>query len=438
MITSEAVPRRRVLLVSNVFPPLVAGGAPRMGQFARLLPEIGWDVTVLTARHAAGVSHDRQAVQTISERATVIEAWSPSAAVSQRGRPVVKHGIKGAARRALRTAMLSFVFPDREVFWAPAALAAGRRALRERPHDLILATYGPATNLLIGHALARAFQLPLVVDFRDLWSTLPLDKAFATSLHRAAALRIERSVVRAASKILAVAPKMAESLAVAHGIPTTDAVSITNGFDPDDTERVVDRRSAQSGPFRLMYTGSVHLHYDLDPFWRVLKVLAAEGVIEPSSFRVEFVGNLALDEVRKHGLEAFVEVKPFVARELLFDELARADALFVVEARGYNDMGYAAKVFDYLLTGKPVLGIVTTGGNTFRLLHDAGVGHCAEASDEASLRRQLESVLRLKGAPPREVDSDAEPLRPFNRRHLVAKLGRILDDVIATEPRGRW
>jgi len=36
------------------------------------------------------------------------------------------------------------------------------------------------------------------------------------------------------------------------------------------------------------------------------------------------------------------------------------------------------------------------------------------------------------------VDSEAEPLRAFNRRHLVAKLARVLDEVVATEPRGRW
>jgi hypothetical protein len=30
------------------------------------------------------------------------------------------------------------------------------------------------------------------------------------------------------------------------------------------------------------------------------------------------------------------------------------------------------------------------------------------------------------------------PLRDFNRQHLVARLASVLDDVAATEPRGRW
>jgi hypothetical protein len=176
--------RRRVLIVSHVFPPLVAGGAPRMGQFARLLPEFGWDVTVLTAKHE-GV--DDRAVAALNGHATILETWSPSTVI-KRGAPVPKRGVRGWARRTLRTVALSVVFPDREVFWTPGAIAAGKRALAETPHDVVLATHGPASDLVVGRALARSATLPLVVDFRDLWSTLPMP-VFTTPLHRAAARR---------------------------------------------------------------------------------------------------------------------------------------------------------------------------------------------------------------------------------------------------------
>ncbi len=431
--------RRRVLIVSHVFPPLIAGGAPRMGQFARMLPEYGWDVTVLTGRTAGGDSTDQAAADALATQATVIRTWSPSSKVVKRGSPSPKHGWRALARRGLRAAASSVLFPDREVFWAPAAIAAGRRALRSVPHDLVLATHGPATNLIVGRALARELQLPLVVDFRDLWSTLPMAAAFTTPLHRAAARRLETSVVRDASKILAVAPRMAESLASSHGISVDNAVSITNGFDPDDIQRVVDRRPEGARPFLLMYAGSVHAHYNLDPFWRVLRTLVDAGTITPSTFRVEFIGNLALDDVRRHGLDAFVGTRPFVPHERVFDELARADALLVVETPGYYaEFGYAAKVFDYVLTGKPVVGLVDTGGNTYRLLREASVGYCADAHDEDALRRRIEEVLAHKAAPPRPIDCDAEPFRDFNRQHLTARLASVLDEVVATEPRGHW
>ena len=421
---------RRLLLVSHVFPPQVAGGAARMGQFARMLPDAGWDVTVVTARHGAGAI-DRAAEDAVAGRATSGAAPSPAARIVRRGQPVAKRGVRGLSRRVLRAAALTAVFPDREVFWVPGAIAAGARALRRVPHDVVLATHGPASNLIVGRALARAFGLPLVVDFRDLWATLPMP-VFTTPLHRAAARALERAVVRAAARVIAVAPRMAEALAAAHGIDARATAAITNGFDPDDRARVHDDRPAGPRPFRLMYTGSVHAHYDLAPLWQAVQALAAAGRIDPASFRIEFVGNLAASDVRAHGLEAFVELRPFVPHDRVFDALARADALLVVETPGYYaEYGYAAKVFDYLLTGKPIVALVERGGNTARLLDAAGVGYAAEPGDAAGLRAALEAVLARKGAAPRAVDCDAAPLRAFNRRHLGGALAGVLDEAAA-------
>ena len=406
-----------------------------MGQFARLLPECGWDVTVLTARHGNGT--DRAALAALDGKAKIIDAWSPASAVSVRGKPTPRQGLRGKARRWLRTATMSVVFPDREVFWVPGAIARGRAELRETRHDLVLATHGPASDLIVGRALAKQFRIPLVVDFRDLWSTLTIP-FFPTPAHRAAARVLERSIVRDASRIVAVSPPMAADLASAHGVEAERAVAITNGFDPEDIERVRDSRDGDR-PFRLMYVGSVHAHYNLDGFWRVIKALADEGRITPKSFRIEFIGNVSLNDVKHHGVEGFVEAKPFVPHEQVFDNLARADALLVVETPGYYARyGYAAKVFDYVLTGKPVLALVEGGGNTARLLDQAGVGYLANPTNEAEMRRSVEAVLALKGVTPATADAERPPLRDFNRRYLVEKLARVFDDVVTTEPRGRW
>ena len=333
---------------------------------------------------------------------------------------------------------MSVVFPDREVFWVKPAIDAARRVMRELPHDVVVATYGPASNLLVGRTLAREHRIPLVVDFRDLWSTLPMD-VFPTRMHRAAARRLERAIVRKASRILAVAPAMAADLAMTHAFDPHHAISITNGFDPSDVARVRDNRPSSARPFRLTYSGTVHMHYNLEPLWRALRKLSDAGEITPQTFRLEFVGNLDPADVERHRLSSFVEISPYVAHAQVFDALARADALLVVETPGYYARyGYAAKVFDYVLTGKPVVGLVDLGGNTETLLRAVDVGRCVAPDDEEGLGRVLREVIEHKGAPPRAVDPDGSPLREFNRRHLVAKLAQVLDDVVTTEPQGRW
>lgn len=415
--------------MSHVFPPLVAGGAVRMGQFARLLPEFGWDVSVLTGKHDTAI--DREAAAAIASRTHVVEAWSPISGVVTRGKPKPKRGLAGALHRVVRVGAHSIVFPDREIFWVPGAIETGRKLLRQMRHDVVIATHGPPSNLLVGRSLASSFELPLIVDFRDLWATLPMP-IFSTRIHRAAARRLERSIVRSATRVIAVSPGMARELATAHGISTDHTVSITNGFDPVDAARVHDVRGPEPRPFRLVYTGAVHIHYDFEPFWRALRALADAGTIRPETFRVEFVGNLVDADARSHGLEAFVETRPFVPHAEVFEAFARADALLLVETPGYYArMSYAAKVFDYILTGKPVVGLVESGGNSWRLLNAAGVAHCVEPHDESGLRAVLARLLALKGAPPRHVDVDAPPFRDFNRRHLVAKLAAMLHGAVS-------
>jgi len=262
---------------------------------------------------------------------------------------------------------------------------------------------------------------------------------FTTKVHRAAARRLERSIVRASSRVVAVAPRMAEEIATIHGVSAERAVSITNGFDPRDVSRVHDTRNGAARPFRMVYAGSVHSNYNFDPFWRVIAALAREGKITPETFRIEFVGNLAVSDVRTYGVDAFVDTQPFVPHDRVFDAFARADALLMIETAGYYARySYAAKVFDYLITGKPVVALVEAGGYTWNLLEQVGVGHCADPADEVGIRRALEQVLLLKGAPPRRVDSDAHPYRAFNRSHLAGRLASVLDEVVATEPHGRW
>lgn len=410
-----------------------------MGQFARELPDHGWDITVLTARYGAHSALDNRALAEVTARANIVATWSPASALVKRGIATHKHGVRALARRAARLAMATVIFPDREVFWVPGAIEAGLKCLTETRHDVVLASYGPGSSLMVGQTLAKRFKLPFVVDFRDLWSRLPMD-VFATPLHRNAAVKLEHALVRKASRVIAVSPAMAEELAATHGLLPEHALSITNGFDPLDAERARDKRSTEAArAFRLVYTGTVHVHYDLAPLWAALRELERTGAITPDSFRVEFVGNLAPGDVRAEGVEAYVEINPFVPHAEVFDALAHADALLVVEAPGYYARyGYAAKVFDYVLTGKPIVALVDPGGNTHALLRDAGVGFFTEPGDTKGLVEVLRSVLTLKGKPPRSVSAEEAPLRQFNRRHLARTLARVLDEVVDSEPQGRW
>jgi glycosyltransferase involved in cell wall biosynthesis len=424
---------RRLLYVSYIFPPMVAGGAPRAHQFCKYLPEFGWAPTVLTGPATAAEAVDDGALRELPGCVAVVRAPCPLAERGSRGLPNPRAGLAGFVRRAARAACRLALLPDRQVLWKSGAVRAGLEASRREPHDAILATFGPGSNLLVGQRLAELTGLPLVVEFRDLWADLP-HPVFATPLHRRLAERMERRAVAAARRVVAVSERMAGHLAARHGRRPEEVVAIANGFDPADLARVRDAREGQGPdrPFRLCYAGSVYGQYDLGPFLDVLGELARQGAVSSENLRVEFVGNFPPEEVARRGLAGLVECRPHVPHAAVFDAFARADALLVIEAPGYwAEFSYAAKVFDYLLPGKPVLALVEAGGNSARLLEAAGLGRIAHPADRAAIRGALLDVLRLKGAPPKKMDIAAPPLADFDRRRLSQRLAGVLDEAAA-------
>ena len=424
---------KRVLFVSYIFPPMVAGGALRVGQFAKYLPEFGWQPTILTVPFSSSTAVDLRAVNELPDAVDVLRAYCPVDRAVPRGSGGPRRGLKGALNRVARGVTRFSSLPDRQVLWYPRAMRAGREALQAKAHDAVLATYRPATNFLVGARLARAFRLPLVLDYRDLWSDNPLIP-WASPFHHWICRYLECKWVRQAAKMIGVSPGMQRFLAERHGRPPEDVFNVTNGFDPVDVTKVQDRRDGNDAkrPFRLCYTGSVYGPYKLETFAHAVRDLAAKGTLTPETFRIQFIGKLSPDEPHLWGIPEFVDACPPVAHHEVFEALATADAMLMIEAPGYwAEYSYAVKIFDYLLTGKPVLGLVEAHGNSGRLLQSTGVGYVAHPYDRTAIAETITRLIATKGSVPHPVDIDREPLHAFNRRVLTERLAEVLDAAVA-------
>lgn len=434
----------RVLFVSYVFPPMVAGGAVRTGQFARFLPECGWDVTVLTVQCAAGAAIDHGAVEALPANVGVVRAWGPNQLVSMRGSAQVRHGASGWLRRRAVGAAKMLAVPDRQITWYPMAVRRGRRLLATKTYDAILASYGPATSALVGARLAAISGLPFVLDFRDLWSDLPLD-VFASGWHRRSAARYEERCVAQAARVTCVSDRMADHLTRRHGLASNPAVAIPNGFDPDQLppSRIEHYAKGASGgsdraggsirarPLRIVYAGAVHRFQFVETFLGALRACLDTGDFQRQDIDVSFVGNLSPQIPARFGLDEIVRCEPFVPHEDVAALLAAADVLLLIEQAGYwGEFSYSAKTFDYAVTGKPVLAMVEADGNSAGLLRELGTGIIVPPDDADAIRTALADLVTRPGLAPKAIDSTVPPLNRFNRRRLTAELAKVLGSAV--------
>lgn len=255
----------------------------------------------------------------------------------------------------------------------------------------------PPFSLLWVAAWALPAPIPLVVDYRDPWSTRhapPLLARVTRSLER-------RAVGRAVAVTYAGGPQIGELLARFSGMAPARVVSVRNGHDPADLARVppvVPGRN--NGPLDLVFAG---YWYGRNGPGILLDALARVG---PSVATLTVVGGCSPSIQRRFEREAGRAPVPRQAlpRNALYQRISRADAAIVtLDPSSAVESRIPAKAYDYLAVGVPVIAICPPEA---ALLHAAGAGrfHHIDHRDieglAALLRRAATDRALLKPGPP--------------------------------------
>src|SRR5205823_6427111 len=119
--------------------------------------------------------------------------------------------------------------PDIRAEWIKTAVPAGRRLIAEWRPDIIFASAPPWTGLIVASRLARAFGIPWVADFRDLWVDNPYYGE--AGWRRPVDAALERLTLRNAAALVTVSPIWAEQLQRRHG---KAAEVVYNGYAEED------------------------------------------------------------------------------------------------------------------------------------------------------------------------------------------------------------
>jgi glycosyltransferase involved in cell wall biosynthesis len=375
---------RRLLLVSHRPIDQTGGPAARWRSFARHLPEHGWDVDVVSA----GGVDEFASPEKAQERARVMETAGKVAD------PVFR--LAGLRPEALPLSTL----------WLRRGTAEVRERLDGGGHDAVLATGPPFAALMA--ARRAAGDVPLVVELRDLWAGNPAFDRGGPILRR-----LESWVVDRAAAVVAVTPEAAADLRRRH--PRARVVEIENGFEP----ALIAMRKPRTPGTTILHSGTLTKDRPLAPLLRSLRPplrLVLHGYVAPEIQK----------EIADSGIS--VEVVPPSSWEEAVRRIAEADVTLVTQSRGAGDeTAVAAKVYEYLALGKPVL-LVTHGGATEALLRRLGADQlAARLDDRASIERALERIAG--GDLPEPVPS--EQLARYERPRLAQRLAELLDGIAA-------
>lgn len=424
-----------VLFISYFYPPFDCTASVEASKFTKFLHQQGWLPVVISTASDFPTTLPLEIPEGNVQRTKQIDINLPVKRLAGHRRVaysgyVTKQSLRGRWMARLGRIYRQLVdFPDPQIGWYPFALAEARRTIRSVSPDVVLSSAWPVTNHLVAARISREARIPWVADFRDLWT----DNHHFQRLPPLSMLerRWERRVMRQASMATAPSEEWAELLARRFGCPTA---VISNGFDPDD----YPARPQPSRRFTLLYTGVYYPgSQDPSPLFEALRILKEKAVISSTDFTLRFVGRyveLLRPTVTEMGIDDLVSFEPSVSHTEALTYQAEASALLFLTWRQEEGRGwYSAKLYEYLGTRRPILGVGAAHGVAADLIDRTGAGVVSDRSrDIESLLTEWVAHFRESGPMANEMTAEVEKYR---WDAIGAELAKILYETVAAAKR---
>lgn len=432
--------QRYVLFISYYFPPSAGSGVQRPLKLVKYLQDYGWTPIVLTVdpEHASFPGIDESMVNEIPDTIEVhrTKSWDPysmyASMSSKKKDDVVSVGFVSEKKAGWKDYLARWVranvfIPDARRGWFPYALEKGSSLIATKPIKAVITTGPPHSTHLVGRDLQKQFGLPWIADMRDPWTKVYYADQFPTTpIARWFNERLEQSVLDKADSVVTVTPSMQTAF---QAQTETPCINIYNGFDPADFSAPPPAKSEDR--FTLSFVGNLMADQNPSALWQVIKEEQAKGHLE--KLLIQLVGNAdqgVLLDLKRLDLSHLVEQHAYVPHHEAIQFMQSGSALLLPINRGPAGKGIlTGKLFEYLATGNPILGIGPTDGDAAHVLSNTGAGKMLDYEDTQGIRDTLTHYYtswKNKGS---AITVDEQQVSQFNRKEQAGQMARLLDSL---------
>ncbi len=424
----------RVLLFAYYFPPDGGAGTQRPASFARHFPALGLDCTVVTRTPPSKRNYYEP------EDATLVERAERTSRVVRT--PAMEGGLAA---------------------WLKAVEELGDREIRRARPDVLLLTMSPFELWHVGATLADRHRIPVVYDLRDPWA---LDgwQSYRTYFHWRREAAAMRAMLRRADGVVANTPESRTLFLAFEPSLRPDRVAVvTNGWEADDFPQPAPQvipGANPDGAMRIVFTGSFlskplypgrSLRNRIGSLLRYvperilasgrtpLHLLQAIRLLRQRSHEAGRVARLVVvgqkDEwtarcVEESGVADAVEFTGYLSHGESVRAIREADALFLPLhglARGERSRIVPGKAYEYIATGRPILGALPEG-DAREIVEATGRGFVADPCDSAALAEAIAALhARWVGG-----EFNASTQGPNVARYERGVLARTLSEFLKT------
>lgn len=431
---------KRALIITYYWPPSGGSGVQRWVKFAKYLPSQGWQPVIYTPENPEAPSQDTSLLGDIPPEAEIVkrpirEVYSiyrqltGKSASSKEVNPI-NHQKKSFSQKLMMALRGNLFIPDPRVAWVRPSVKFLTKYLREHPVDVIVSTGPPHSMHLIAKDVAAKTGTPWIADFRDPWTKMFYFKhlqlsAWAQRRHE----RLEKEVLDSCSAVVAVSPLVQDEF---REMTSTPVHLITNGFDPEDFKGGDHGTGATAdAPFNVTHTGLFASDGIPEVLWEVLadKCKADGQFARKLCIRLAGKTDLAvLDSLKAAGLERYVTDLGYQDHTVAVREQQDASMLILpLRKEPEYRATLPGKLFEYLASRRPVLGIGQTDGAMARVLSGTGAGVVCEWEDKAAIAGFVDRCWELHRSG--EPWTDTDNIEQYSRTATTAKMAALMESL---------
>lgn len=425
----------KILIITYDFPP-DAMGVRRIVKFCEYLPEYKWMPLVLTVKAKRSIRFGDSGLENLLHKGIKIFRSGSAdpyrinfllSSIFQPGKkkstlPFLRQS-SGLKKKIAQWVRKWLFIPDDRVLWVPFAVLKGLRIIRKEKPIVIFTTSFPSSAHLVGLILKKLTRRYWVADFRDGWLQNPVFYNPPTPLHRSLQSALESMVAENADLIIGVSEPITQYF-VLKGYDKNKCITITNGFDPEDFKSIDAKRVESSDKFVLLYSGTLFEPRTAEPLLRAIRLFLDAKPALKEEISVCFLSALSEKDfnlIKDLSLEEVVRVVGFVPYNECIAYQKGADVLVLIISPEENpSIMMTQKVFEYLASGRPILGIVSSGPCK-ELIKSLGAGKIVNYDDVIGIKNAISEFFgewckgKLVGVAP-------EKIQQFSRRVLTEKL----------------
>lgn len=415
---------KRALIIAYSFPPAGGSGVQRTSKFVKYLSSFGWKPVVLTRDDKDMPLRDDSLLKDIPEDTKIIrlKSWDFTS-------------LKGIMSLPGKFVSRKILIPDSERLWQ---LFGGKKAIEivnEENIDLVYTTSLPYSGHLMGLFLKKRFpNIPWVADFRDEWTNNPyiLDNPY-NPVRMKIERRMERNVLASADCIVTNTPVMCDNF-----IKNNSSLNlkekffvIPNGYDPDDFSQL-DKTKPANDRFTITHTGSLYGRRKPDIFFEAIHQLLEDNRLPRDKILIKLIGSYKVQQMeqllQKFNLQDVVELYSYMDHDQCINNMVSSDCLLLIEGAGPGaEAFYTGKIFEYIITDRPILAVIPEKGAAAQIIRDTSTGLISDCTDIEKTKENIMSLYEpwLTGTTP--VTPNYDEIARYSRKPLTGKLVEVFE-----------